>query len=225
MASPLARSEPPWHAAGHQETAWNLGVLQNLEKRPSAHLMRGIDKVRVHQSMLCFRKPGHICDSYCISQEKGSLQTGQLMENSFTDLSIFGGKGGWMMIPQFYVLLTCPVGPAEGAFTQRREFCVCSSQHPRASAPAAGNSSLTRIHLQHSVCKHSDGFIRLNLWCKRHLAFLVCAWTSHLNCIVMSDNKMFPCCHSTFPITGCFKNCYKICSCWNVAAVIWSKNS
>lgn len=112
-----------------------------------------------------------------------------------------------------------------GFYTEEREFCVCSSQHPRARAPAAGNSSLTRIHLHHLVCKHSDGFIRLNLWCRRYLAFLICAWTSHLNCIVMSDNKMFPCCHSTFPVIGCFKNCYTICSCWNVAAVIWSKNS
>lgn len=30
--------------------------------------------------------------------------------------------------------------------------------------------------------------------------------------IVMSVTKIFPCCHSTFPVIGCFKNCYKICS-------------
>lgn len=144
-------------------------------------LMCGIDKACVVQNMLCFRKLGHSCDSYCIGQEEGSLQKGQLVENCFTDFCPFLG----VKVDDPVVLR---IAYASG-WSSRRGFyteewwlcaCVCSSWHPGASAAVAGNSSLTRIHSQHLVCKHSDGFIRLNLWRRRHLAFLICAWTSHL---------------------------------------------
>lgn len=174
MASPSASSEPPWHAVGHQETAWNLGVLQNLEKRPSAHLMCGVDKVCAHQSVQRFRKPGQFCDLCCISHEKSSL----LMENCFINLFMFWGKGDDPVV--LCIAYMSGWSSRGGFYTEERQFYACSSWHTGASAPPAGNSNLTRIHLQHLVCKHSDGFIRLNLWCQRHLAFLVCAWTSHL---------------------------------------------
>lgn len=109
-----------------------------------------------------------------------------------------------------------------GFYTEERQPCVCSSQHAGASAPAAGNSSLTRIHLQYLVFKHRHGLIALNSWCRRHFPFLFVPGSVIWCSIVMSVNKIFPCCRSTFPIIGCFNSCYKICShWWNVAAVIW----
>lgn len=113
--------------------------------------------------------------------------------------------------------------PSRGGFyIEEREPCVTSSQHAGESAPAAGNSSLTRIHL-HLLCKHRHGFIALNFPWRRHFPFLFVPGPVTRCSTVMSVNNILPCCQSTFLVIGCFNNCYKILSHWGkVGAVIWS---
>lgn len=108
-----------------------------------------------------------------------------------------------------------------GFYTEERQPCVCNSQHAGAGAPAAGNSSLTRIHLQYFVYKHRHGFTALNLRCRRHFPFffLCLDWSSGA-VLLRLLTKCSPV--VTFPVIGCFNNCHKICShWWNAAAVIW----
>lgn len=206
MALSSRRYNLPWQDIRKQLVNWQSSILWR----------KGTGKVCVHP---CCVLENPSCDSHCFSQGKGSLEMGQLMENCFADLSIFGEEAIWAagwMLHHFHVRRV----QQRGLWHRGEAAWVCSSQHAGARAPAAGNS-LTRIHLQYPLCKHSHGFISLNLPCRRHFPFLFVAGLAIWCRIVMSVNKMFLSCHCTFPVTGCFNNCYKTCSHWR-NAVRWS---